>query len=468
MDTLFNDYTSLNFDTNDFLKQIFESLYLTLIVDNAGITRYTSKRYAEMLGFPVEKMIGAPIKEFLPNTHTDEIVLSGKGENNVVFEIPDGRTCICNYIPIRDVLGNIKGVVVTSSLNTDEAIRKLRSEVRVLQNDNELYRSMLGKLHKSTFYTDHIIGDSPKIQELKNVIERIANTDIPVLLTGESGCGKEVFANAIHQISLRKNQPYIKINCAAIPKDLMESELFGYEGGSFSGALKNGRAGKFEQANNGTLLLDEIGELPLEMQAKLLRVLQEYEIERIGSSKPIPLNIRIICCTNQDLNEMVKQKKFRQDLLYRINIMHLDIPPLRERREDIPALCESFVSKINKKYKFHIEGISKNAMAILMDYEWPGNIRELQHTLERAAVLTNNHMLKAEDFSFLSKNAANPFSSAGTSLSDSTHKHEKHSIIQALLKCGGNKSEASRLLGISRSQLYSKIRKYHISNDLHQ
>ena len=269
----------------------------------------------------------------------------------------------------------------------------------------------------------------------------------------------------------------------------MESELFGYETGTFSGAIKGGKAGKFEQASHGTILLDEIEELPLEAQSKLLRVLQEYEVERIGSVQPIPLDIHVICCSNQDLYQMVKEKKFREDLLYRINVIELEIPPLRDRMEDIPLLCQSLIHRINEKYHLQIKNVSKSALQYLSTYSWPGNVRELGHAIERACIMSDSTTLTKQDFDFLEKkfhiqqihentfdtntistasaSAASPVSASIPSESDNLfskkEEYEKQEIQNALKKCVGNKTKAAKELGISRSLLYDKIAKYEIN-----
>ena len=269
----------------------------------------------------------------------------------------------------------------------------------------------------------------------------------------------------------------------------MESELFGYETGTFSGAIKGGKAGKFEQANHGTILLDEIEELPLEAQSKLLRVLQEYEVERIGSVQPIPLDIHVICCSNQDLYQMVKEKKFREELLYRINVIELEIPPLRDRMEDIPLLCQSLIHRINEKYHLQIKNVSKSALQYLSTYSWPGNVRELGHAIERACIMSDSTTLTKQDFDFLKKkfhiqqihenalstdstltasastasSASSVMPSESNSLFSKKEEYEKQEIQNALKKCAGNKTKAAKELGISRSLLYDKIAKYGIN-----
>lgn len=268
-------------------------------------------------------------------------------------------------------------------------------------------------------------------------------------------------------LSERADNKYVKINCAAIPKELLESELFGYEEGAFSGAQKGGKIGKFELANNGTILLDEIGEMPLSLQSKLLRVLQEQEIERIGSLKTIKLNVRVICSTNQNIEEQVKSGSFREDLYYRINVMELKIPPLRERYEDIPALCSYFIDKLNQTHGLGISEISADTINLFYRYSWPGNIRELEHVMERACFIKGSGHLELGDFDFLSAKISKnnepdiPRNDERT-LEDVKIRAEKEKIIKALLEVKGSKTRAAEILGINRSVLYVKLKKYNI------
>ncbi len=273
----------------------------------------------------------------------------------------------------------------------------------------------------------------------------------------------------MHKLSSRSHENFVKINCAAIPKDLLESELFGYEPGSFSGANKNGKMGKFELANNGTLLLDEIGEMPLSLQSKLLRVLQEGELERIGGLKTIKLNVRIICSTNSNLEEQVENGLFRRDLYYRINVVEINLPSLRERLDDIESLSNFFIEKINNSYGLGITEIRPEVYTLFNEYEWDGNIRELQHVLERACVMVGTGPLKLEHFEFLLNRLykkdnpeSNQLAFGGNSLPNITAEVEKESIIRALMEAKGNKTSAAKILNIDRSSLYNKLRKYGI------
>ena len=433
------------------------------------------------------------IEELIPNTKLYEALQTGEAKYDQLFETVDDRKVLYNCLPIKNEYGEILGVATASSLNTALQIENLQERIERLEESNILLNRQLHGFNQAPEIFESIIGFSDKIIELKKIFrpESVIH-QTPILLTGESGTGKEVFATAIHNASDRKNGPFIKINCAAIPNTLVESELFGYETGTFSGAIKGGKAGKFEQANHGTILLDEIEELPLEAQSKLLRVLQEYEVERIGSVQPIPLDIHVICCSNQDLYQMVKEKKFREDLLYRINVIELEIPPLRDRMEDIPLLCQSLIHRINEKYHLQIKNASKSALQYLSTYSWPGNVRELGHAIERACIMSDSTTLTKQDFNFLEKkfhiqqihentfdtntistasatsaSAASPVSASIPSESDNLfskkEEYEKQEIQNALKKCAGNKTKAAKELGISRSLLYDKIAKYGIN-----
>lgn len=450
--------------TDDFITQAFNQLYLTLIVDASCVVRYVSKSYAETLGHTPEEMIGQPIKEFLPNSRTDEYLRTGEQALGEVFELPDKRVVMCNYIPVRNEFGEVIAVMVSSTLDISETVENLYHRYKELEEENSLYLKQIQGLRMAYITpAEGIIGKDPVITRLKETVERIANISLPVLLIGETGCGKEVFADALHQISDRRDYPFVKINCAAIPKDLFESELFGYEAGTFSGASKTGKAGKLELANNGSILFDEIEALPLDMQAKLLRVLQEYEVQRIGSVKSIPLNIRIICSTNEDLQQKAAEGLFREDLLYRINVMPIEIPPLRERLNDIPELCDFFLKKINAAYHLDIQYITTDCFALFREYDWPGNVRELQHVLERASVMTKSHHLNIDDFSFLPVPKSSDKKPAAASLSQHLADTEKDRILHALAENKYNKTKTAEYLGISRSKLYLKMKEYGIS-----
>ncbi len=459
-------------DINSSIKKIvyqaFENLYHIVVVDKNGYIAYINAYYAQFLGKKKSEIIGSKIEDVIHGTKLYDTLESGIPTFNDTFTFEDGRSLIYTRIPIKTSYGEVIGVVSVSSINSIGIVNSLYDKIHSLEYTNRMYARQLQKLYDAPNVFNKIVGISPKIIEIKHTLSKVANSRMPILITGESGTGKEVFATAIHNASNRRDSPFVKVNCAAIPRELLESELFGYEAGTFSGAVKGGRPGKFELANNGTVLLDEIEELPLEMQAKLLRVLQEYEVERIGSIKPIPLNIQLICCSNKDLYQMAADKQFRKDLLYRINVMEIKVPPLRERMDDLPLLCGSIIKKVNAKYKLNISGISYDALRSLREYNWPGNVRELEHVLERACVLATKNTLMETDFQFLlEKKLASQFSfvpeSVSTTFTMGKESTEKQLIIHALEKCNGNKSAAAKQLGISRSLLYDKLKKYQLT-----
>ena len=448
------------------------------IVDAKGVIVYLYESYAKKLGGTQAELIGRPVGEVLPGTKTLEALRLGKDIYGSRFEMVSGETIICDYQILRGADGGVLGVACVtpyfqesaqnSGAQNFELIEQLRDRIAELRKENELYHSQLGATGKENAYSlDKVVGISPPMRELKTTLQKIADTNLVVLLSGETGVGKEVIGNAIHQLSRRKFFPFIKINCAAIPKDLMESELFGYDPGAFSSASTKGKRGKFELAENGTILLDEIGDLPLDMQGKLLRVLQEKEFERVGGVKPISTNARVICSTNCMLEEMVERGTFRRDLYYRIHVVELRIPPLRDRSVDIPGLCEVLITKINRYHNTFISGLEPEAMELLMAYHWPGNVRELEHLLERACVLNNHGMLKTADFDILRlhmgrrETACNePSEPEVKSFFAAKEESERNAIAQALTQAEGNKSRAAELLGISRRQLYNKLERY--------
>ncbi|ACI21996.1 MULTISPECIES: sigma-54-dependent transcriptional regulator [Thermodesulfovibrio] len=322
----------------------------------------------------------------------------------------------------------------------------------------------LSELVKKKDEFEGIVSTSSVMKEIFDKIDAVAKTDVPVLIQGESGTGKELIANAIQKQSLRKEKPYIKINCAAIPETLFESELFGYEKGAFTGATET-KKGKFELANGGTIFFDEIGDMPLSLQAKLLRVIEDGIVYRLGGKEPIKINVRCIYATSKNLKELIKAEKFREDLFYRINVMPIAIPPLKERKEDIPVLIEKFLKIFSEKYGKQNITISPSAYEALLSYDYPGNVRELKHAIERALLLSKDGVIDIkhlpEEFSPLSSFQKKCFIS-NFSLKECIENFEKNLIIKALQECGWKKTEAAKKLGISRKALWEKIKFYGI------
>ena len=327
-------------------------------------------------------------------------------------------------------------------------------EMRALRDENRQLKVELGRRYEF----DNIIGRSPAMQEIFATIERVGPTRATVLLTGESGVGKDLIARAIHFHSPRKDRPLVKINCTAIPENLMESELFGYEKGAFTGA-QTSKPGKFEQADTGTVFLDEIGDVPAAIQVKLLRILQEREFERLGSNTTRHIDVRLVAATNQDLRAALEQGTFREDLYYRLNVVPINIPPLRERKQDIPFLANHFVKKLAPDSGTRAESITDAAMEKLIGYHWPGNVRELENVIERSLVMAAGVQLDAADIKLeaaprpRAQNDGPAFLPAGMTLDE----YEQEIIREALRRADGNKSQAARLLGLTRNALRYRL-----------
>jgi len=320
-----------------------------------------------------------------------------------------------------------------------------------LEVENIYYREE----EEKRFNFDEIIGKSSSINKVLEMVKSVASTPATVLITGENGTGKELIARAIHKNSLRKNSPFVVVNCVAFSPNLLESELFGHEKGSFTGAIAK-RIGRFEMANGGTIFLDEIGEMDLTIQTKLLRVLQEREFERVGSSRTIKVDVRILSATNKDLKKEIEERRFREDLFYRLNVFSVDVPPLRERKEDIPLIVEHLTGKYNKILNKKVKKVSAKAMELLLDYNYPGNIRELENIIERSMIMAKDEIINEKYFNFISKEEY--IEKKGT-----LKETEKELIIKYLIQNKGNRTKTAEILGISRRSLQNKIKEYQIN-----
>jgi DNA-binding NtrC family response regulator len=352
-------------------------------------------------------------------------------------------------------LGAFEYVMKPFSIDEIELVVKRALDQKKLEMENQLLRSeVIGR-----YSFDNIIGKTLQMQDIFGLVEGVADTKATVLITGESGTGKELIAKAIHYHSSRREGPFIRINCAALPAGLVESELFGHEKGSFTGAIKQSR-GRFELAHEGTLLLDEISEISLSLQAKLLRVLQEREFERVGSGIPIQVDVRIVATTNRDLRELIERGKFREDLFYRLNVVPIHIPPLRERKEDIPALAQHFLRKSNQENNRQIEGIAQKAYELFMEYPWPGNVRELENYIERAVVTAQGKILTPRDFSKELSFGKFRSSSGKIDVGITIEEAERILTLRTLKAQGGNRTKAAEILGISTRTLRNKLQEY--------
>ena len=340
--------------------------------------------------------------------------------------------------PLVDHHGTFSGAVIV-----------VRDETRLASLERDINERQ--QFHK-------IVGGSRKIQHVYSLIEDLADVQSTVLITGESGTGKELVAEALHFKGARNNKPLVKVNCSALSEGLLESELFGHVRGAFTGAVRD-RTGRFEMADSGTIFLDEIGDISQRIQLHLLRVLQAMEFERVGDSTPVRVDVRVIAATNQDLSAKIRSGEFREDLYYRLKVVEIDMPPLRERMEDIPLLVEHFLNKFNKRLNREISGVSSIVSKIFMDYPWPGNVRELEHALEHAVILCRQNIIAADHLPAHLRNLKNVES---ISLKGSG-KDEFREILNALEKTAGNKSRAARLLGMDRKTLYRKMEKYNIT-----
>ncbi len=434
-----------------------------VVVDAAGIITMISEAYAEFNGITVAEAVGRHVTGVIENTRMHIVARTGAAEMGETQTIR-GRDVIVNRIPLKDgdrVVGAYGRVVFKDV----EQLRQLAGKLNLLESKVQYYEEELTHLRGARYTFDSIVGAGPAIAAAKEEAGRASRTDFTVLLRGETGTGKELFAHAIHAAGQRRSGPFIKLNCAAVPAELLESELFGYEEGAFTGAKKGGKPGKFEMAAGGTLFLDEIGDMPLPMQAKLLRVLQEREVERVGGTSSRRVDIRFIAATGKPLEELVGEGTFRADLYYRIHVIPIHIPPLRGRREDIGEIADHFLSKISADTGEPRMRLSRDLLGILRSCEWPGNIRELQNVLERAVAMARGDLLLPEH---LPPHLLRAVPDAGKevtpgSLASAKAEAERAAILAALKASGGNKSKAAVLLRIHRVKLYEKMKRHGIT-----
>lgn len=462
------------------LKSLFEnSDDGFIVVDKNGIVLDINEQYAQMFVKDIDEIIGHPIEETITTTSMYEVLRSRTGDRrsdvhmqNYYYgdvrlskEVHVASKRFCIFDENQDLLGAAAQMkFVDHTQNIDRKYKELEQSYYEQAYNEELFK-------KSGF--DNMIGNDPAMLHLKSMGIRASQIDFPVLITGETGTGKELMAKSIHLASSRKDMPFIAVNCGAIPDNLLESELFGYEEGAFTGARKSGKPGKFELANGGTFFLDEIGDMPLAMQVKLLRVLQEQEVERIGGSQPIPLDVRIISATRQDLPAMIAAGTFREDLFYRLAVVNLQTVPLRDCPNDILHHAYHHLNRLNRKFKSEVI-LSELAKQCLQLHKWPGNIRELQNVISSAYAMCDNNMIEPENLPQMIANALpenlrrKPLSPAeqdphpGACLKEKMNAYELRLIEDALSQAEGNMTDAAKLLGIERSLLYKKMNKYGI------
>jgi len=447
------------------LEGLIESPYMVfVIVDKDGYITAMNQTYLDELGMKKEDVIGRYILDITPTSELPEVLKTGRIDKADIFMINCKETIVTRLPIIKD--GKIVGAIGKSLFLDMSGAKILVKKLQDTEKELNVYRDEVRKFYSAKWQFSDLIGKSSEFIAVKLMAKHVSHTTSTLLITGESGTGKELFAQAIHNDSDRKSGPFIRINCAALPDNLLESELFGYEDGAFTGAKRGGKQGKFELARGGTIFLDEIGDMPLSMQTKMLTVLQERTVERIGGNIPIPVNVRVIAATNRNLEEMVNKQEFRQDLYYRLNVVRLSIPPLRKRQTDVLLIAEDLIKRINIKLKTTISGISKQAREILQDYTWPGNVRELENLLERAVNLADmNHedCLTVKHFPSLIEEDYSAIclpQEENISLPEAMENLEKQFIIQALARTAGNRVQTAKILGIHCSALYRKISKY--------
>lgn len=456
--------------TSSVIKQWDEKLLLkilnkiqdvVLVIDSDTTIVYANEAYAKILGVPIKKVLGRKLSDIEPEAAAIQALYTGKPSTGRDYIKSLGLDVVGHVFPLFEG-GQIIGSVAI--FNNITEIVQLTSELQRTRGVADYLKEQLNRVEPLPLSFKEYIGQNSRLKETLHLAAKVAKTDSTVLILGESGVGKEVLAKAIHHASRRKDKPLIKVNCAAIPEELLESELFGFEEGAFTGAKKGGKLGKFELAHEGTIFLDEIGDMSLAMQAKLLRVLQEKEIERIGGTKSIKVDFRVIAATNKDLAAMVAEGTFRQDLYYRLNIVPLCLLPLRERKDDIKAIAQHFLQRFAKETGHELI-LSPQAEWILHNYDWPGNIRELQNVLEHASIVCGGPIIEPQHLPpyLLPANGGEPAPANVYNLKEAVSRLEKELITAALAQSNNNRSQAIKALGISRRTFYEKLKQYNIS-----
>ena len=448
----------------DLLLSLLDNPYESLILlDKQGIIRFMSQSNEGISPISVKDSVGRHISEVRPHTRMPRVLKTGKAEIGRSMLLNSKDRVIARIPLFKD--GRIIGAMGKLLFMNPKKMKQLYEQIDCLKHQIDYYKDELNQSYGIRYTFENVIGKSPAITRCKDLARKAAESDSSVLITGESGTGKELFAHSIHQISQRRKHNFVRVNCASIPSELIESELFGYEPGAFTGANKKGKAGKFELADQGTIFLDEIGDMPPLLQVKLMRVLQEKEVERLGG-KPKKIDFRVISATNCNLGKMVDEKTFRLDLYYRLNVFIITLPPLREIKEDIPEIFHHFLEKLNRGKRDRVASVSDQAMAALQNYDWPGNLRELRNIADRSLILCSKNRIEVDDLpiSILEKPSMTvPGELIGNSLKEIMQNAEKRAIIDALKQTGNNREKASSLLKIHRTGLYQKMKKYQIS-----
>ena len=438
------------------LKGVYEGL---ILINTEGQIEFMDKYTERSFGLRPGEGKNFQITDLVPDTKLHLVAKTGIPGIGQIQEVR-GEKVIVSRLPIKkdqEILGAIGKVI----FHKVEEIENLNRQIENLKMKIRNYRSKIHGTDSSIYTFENLLGNSEKFLKAKQTAMRVAQTNANVLLEGESGVGKELFAHSIHNLSRRANNPFVRVNCPSIPFELAESELFGYEKGAFSGARAEGKPGKFELSEGGTTFLDEVGSLPLGIQGKLLRVLQEKEMEKLGGKGTIKVDFRVIAATNVNLKGLVEQGRFRSDLFYRLNTVPIRIPPLRERKEDIPLYIDHFLKEISKRIEIDVRRMSDEALQIMMNYSWPGNVRELTNVLEQSLMnAVQNGIILPENLPPFIFEKDNHFAENTFSLKSILELSEKQIIKKVLKLTGGNKRKAAKLLEIQRCSLYKKLKKY--------
>lgn len=445
------------------LREYFEG---AIMVDAQARISWIDKRYRRLLKLSDDfDPIGMPVEDMLPQSMLRKVVETGRPILLDIMGFDERQFVVCR-IPLKDEDGAVQGAIGFVFYDNVDYLEPILQKFDHLQKQLTRAQAALSRERQSKYSLSNFVGVSEKVAELKSQIRRFALRDGPALILGETGTGKELLAHAVHQASDRAEGPFVAVNMAAIPEALLEAEFFGVAPGAYTGADRKARKGKFELAHGGTLFLDEIGDMPLSIQAKFLRVLQEGEIEALGSNALKKIDVRIIAATSQDLEVLMEEKKFRADLYYRIAVLTINVPPLRERLEDIEIICERLLDEIPRAGDMRGWIIEPEAIALLQHYDWPGNVRELRNVLERAAaiapseVLDADVILRAQPRNLRAAPPRQKPSQPGSDLAETRARAEREAIIDALKSANGQKAVAARLLGVSRSQFYEKLKRY--------
>ena len=445
----------------DFLGMILDNVYSGIIVCDIGCRIvFMNTVYGELLGIDPKEAVGKNIEEYFPDSRLSKVVASGVPELGQRCSLKTEALLLVNRIPLKHD-GQVSGVILQTIFRDYRHFTDLVKRLNLLEREVQFQKQALETVFSSKFNFDSIIGGSTEIDNVRNLARKFSWTDSPVLVLGQTGTGKELFAHAIHAFSKVSGGPFVCLNCATVPKDLLESELFGYDAGAFTGAKKTGKPGQIELANGGTLFLDEIGELPLNAQAKLLRVTEDKTLVRLGGIKSREVNFRLIAATNRDLREMIRNGAFREDLYFRLNTMTVNIPSLSQRPGDIFPLIRHF---LNVRGRSECR-VSDEALSFLESYPWPGNVRELKNVIDRALSLTTGNFIQPEHLppEVLGLVCNNRVSGKpDNTLIEEVARFERTLLVRAVEVTKGNMSKAAKLLGISRSSLYEKFQKYNL------